>query len=654
MPEAAFFKSLVKKELEASNLVRAYWLKVLADALGILEEVESVIAERKDGKFIQHISNRAIEKILRKKGFSNEQIDFVKEQIKIHEEVSSGDSDAVRAQLEYIDKKKITDFESMVVKEHDLVKKYTYEGRKVDISDLRKPVRDLLFVDSFYRKIGAENILLKDLEQDFLYFMEVLTKAIDKGDLKAIALFELIVQETQYSEYLNRAISVLAERLEILNTFAGRRRAYRIIRNMKVKKIGERLMIAVNNLVPVFKEIVENPKDSLLLGAVLMFLKNAAEYDDKSMVKKYIEPIVREFKPALMRFILFSEGEGEILATIETAACRFLYEYAFEDICEDDVKNLLNKLTNEQGEFSHINRFAYQIIGKYLRTDRRYKVVNLAADGDIAVSQRNLLTQILAIGITWPERIAFEDLAKIIYNLNTPDGRPLAVIIYSRSDYNKGFDNDDHKRYLHSLVDKGYRVIFRESSSLEEAVENVLYATEKQAADLIILAGHGTMKSLRFSEGEGGTLHIKDKEKLLRIRHSLKRGGAVITISCKNGEGGVGADNIANMLRFIFPQAGHIFTCREAENIESLKYNNDGYVVDVVYFGASYDAAALHRYELGALTPLTVLSPFRFNSIILSPGENQLQFKESPKEKDNSGPVSTFPAGSGSFYSLLR
>ena len=108
---------------------------------------------------------------------------------------------------------------------------------------------------------------------------------------------------------------------------------------------------------------------------------------------------------------------------------------------------------------------------------------------------------------------------------------------------------------------KKFRVIYYEVSTDEEFKRSLKEATRTKRASLLIVAGHGVAKNLSFGaadpareqlESEKKYLDVGDIEKMKGLEKTMVSGGKIVLISCSNGEGGRGANNVANFVANIF------------------------------------------------------------------------------------------------------
>lgn len=209
-------------------------------------------------------------------------------------------------------------------------------------------------------------------------------------------------------------------------------------------------------------------------------------------------------------------------------------------------------------------------------------------------------------GLLHINRFHIDDLREIVRNRinDSPDTRPLAVVIYAVSDWNGAFTC--HKDALHSLVAAGYRLMYYEVSSEEEMVAALNSATQGQDAAVLVIGGHGTSSAVSFGTADPAERVIRADEEMFTldlsdeagmsasgIRDRLQDGGVVILISCSTGEGECGQDNIANMLFRLFPQAGRVIAPTTPTNIRRFVYDDQNRIIAVEYTeDTDFDAAS--------------------------------------------------------------
>lgn len=185
-----------------------------------------------------------------------------------------------------------------------------------------------------------------------------------------------------------------------------------------------------------------------------------------------------------------------------------------------------------------------------------YNFIPKNMKGMFSARYEGLRSELAKFDIAEPERFSTTRIAKEIIanrkNLQWPDGRPLAVLVFARDDYNGALRNNG----IHELMSRGYRVVYFEAETDTQLIDNFLSATEKQKADLFVISGHGTRKYIELKDPsyESHFLDLSDRKQLNQAKLSgrMVKGGTVLLESCSTGEGGIDQYNMANMLRMVF------------------------------------------------------------------------------------------------------
>jgi hypothetical protein len=224
-----------------------------------------------------------------------------------------------------------------------------------------------------------------------------------------------------------------------------------------------------------------------------------------------------------------------------------------------------------------------------------------------AAQKEALLNFILTrqLGIEFPERLPPENLREIIQNRQnlTPDGRPLAIFVWSKGDHNRAFYSGQNE--FSELIAAGYRVLYFEVESDAEFVEALRTGTglgseKEQRASLILVGGHGA-HNLIMLERDGrhlpnsrGYIDLGDQQKFLDsgVADTLAKGGQIILDSCSNGEGRADRDNMANFFRRVFPHAQErgIWSATESYLVEHFYFDHMGVLVRVDFQVPEYRA----------------------------------------------------------------
>jgi HEAT repeat protein len=216
------------------------------------------------------------------------------------------------------------------------------------------------------------------------------------------------------------------------------------------------------------------------------------------------------------------------------------------------------------------------------------------------------------LGIESAFRLTPSGLTTLVQNRleNTRDERPLAIVVYPREDHNGVFS--DMATEIDALTNSGYRVMFYEVKSDQEAIAAMRDASRiddpsrAQRADLLVVGGHGDRTTVSFGAGDPAagaiqdtslSLDTGDLEQLRGVSQSVADGGAIVLISCSNGEGKAGADNVANMMRRAFPHVGEnrIFSAAEPTRPVQLILDSTGRLENVIFSGDEYRADSRAR-----------------------------------------------------------
>lgn len=190
------------------------------------------------------------------------------------------------------------------------------------------------------------------------------------------------------------------------------------------------------------------------------------------------------------------------------------------------------------------------------------------AHPDLAAESRQLRQRLDALHLSSPERIGPIALVReLVANREQPrvnDGRPLAVVVFPKADWNGAF----HVENLAGLA-ASHRLMFYEASVEGDLVEALHDATTAQQAAVLIVGGHGERTSTTFSSesGEEHYLDFSDEPELISagLRSAVEEGGHVVMKSCSTGSGKDRARNISNMMARVFPQA-NVWAPTEPDN----------------------------------------------------------------------------------------
>ncbi|MFA5090978.1 MAG: LysM peptidoglycan-binding domain-containing protein, partial [Candidatus Omnitrophota bacterium] len=203
---------------------------------------------------------------------------------------------------------------------------------------------------------------------------------------------------------------------------------------------------------------------------------------------------------------------------------------------------------------------------------------------------------------------------------DSPDGRKLAVVIFSTADHNGALFTEENNTLFDSLIKKGYRLMYYEAATDDEMVDVLRDATKDEQASLLLIGAHGSSSRLKFgseplvNEGipsEGYFLDLEDEHELRRIQisDSLKDGGSILLMSCGTGAGHCDEANLANMLYRVFPEAAHLIAPSIETSVPRLLYDNDGKVIAIDLGKWVHDATKCVISNPLAFGPMSAATP---------------------------------------------
>jgi hypothetical protein len=182
-----------------------------------------------------------------------------------------------------------------------------------------------------------------------------------------------------------------------------------------------------------------------------------------------------------------------------------------------------------------------------------------------------------------------QEIIKNRKNLRGSDSRPLAVIVYPKKDGRGAFENNQ----IEELIKRGYRVVYFEAKTDKEAFDALIAATAARPADLLVIGGHGDRTHLALGaddpakseiENEENYIDLSDEEKMKKnnLSERLAKRSVIILESCSTGEGKEGANNVANLLRKIFPHS-MVFAPVTPTSVVHYNYDENERIIGITY-----------------------------------------------------------------------
>jgi hypothetical protein len=149
-------------------------------------------------------------------------------------------------------------------------------------------------------------------------------------------------------------------------------------------------------------------------------------------------------------------------------------------------------------------------------------------------------------------------LYRVVADRTSPahDTRPVVVVAMARDDHNGAFTGIT--RDLAGLGEQ-FRLALYEASTVEELGASIAEATRRQPAEVVIIGGHGTQRSLRLGSTSevDGLLEVGALTRLrsFGLQRAVAHGGEVSLVSCDSGVGEELVRNTTNMVADLWPQA---------------------------------------------------------------------------------------------------
>jgi hypothetical protein len=177
------------------------------------------------------------------------------------------------------------------------------------------------------------------------------------------------------------------------------------------------------------------------------------------------------------------------------------------------------------------------------------EIAALPADAQEALSKR-----VEKLHIRFPERFAsLAILEQVLHDAEHPnDGRPVALIIDARADYNGALSGE----HMFDDLIPAYRIVYKEAGCVDD-VKRAYLDQASEPATLVREQAHGSQLGMLWGNGKGGTLTWA--ETLALVGQGLERGvikGAKIYLgSCSTGVGKGNEANMANAHALMLPWA---------------------------------------------------------------------------------------------------
>jgi len=211
------------------------------------------------------------------------------------------------------------------------------------------------------------------------------------------------------------------------------------------------------------------------------------------------------------------------------------------------------------------NHDAFYFADASLRHDRTFILDALplmVADKSIELCRR----AIQEYGIDFPWRFSYvQDLQEVLTNLDNlrngvADSRPLAVITYTKDDWNGAFEQNQ----IDELIQQGYNVLYFETFATDVATAAVRQANASKKDILWVIGMHGQsgamtaslpIKSVPREVYDKFFFDLSDLAELQAISEYVPEGSVIVLDSCSTGQGREKGQNMVNLFEKAFPRA---------------------------------------------------------------------------------------------------
>lgn len=170
------------------------------------------------------------------------------------------------------------------------------------------------------------------------------------------------------------------------------------------------------------------------------------------------------------------------------------------------------------------------------------------------------------------------------------DGRPLAIIVYPKVDWNEALRPNslwgNSFANVEELRGKGYRVLYYEARTETDLYDAIRENGAAQKISVLLIAGHGTPETIDFGgnyqlRNEVYYLGFNDMNEMRELGGIMAEDCVVILASCSTG---AGRWNIARALGRTWPQCG-IFAPKQDSGGFGFRYNENNRVIGAAHCG---------------------------------------------------------------------
>ena len=171
-----------------------------------------------------------------------------------------------------------------------------------------------------------------------------------------------------------------------------------------------------------------------------------------------------------------------------------------------------------------------------------------------------------------------------VKNKTLDSSKRTVLIIFNREDDGRG-GYSSSTNDVAKFMDQGYQVLYYEAGTKQEFYAAVREVGQAWPIQLLVIGGHGLQHELTFdatSDLAKVRLDVRDEKELLNLKLAsfFSANSKIILDSCLVGAGGACANNLANMLQRVFPQAT-IYSSLETTMAPSWQFDATGNLINL-------------------------------------------------------------------------
>jgi hypothetical protein len=438
------------------------------------------------------------------------------------------------------------------------------------------------------------------------YGLTALTEKIPHEDhafvLARTAQFSHLV-ETRKD--LDRLIDMLVPMRDSTRLGALRHTGHLVDSFDRLAELGEALQALceecptyVSEVLPSVKSLIGSIDDFYGFGDAAIKVASVANKYERYGEKSVFADIVGILERGLIETPNDFELYGLEVANINRHSSEIIFRSIREENKISDQEQMLEEmrrnarlrlsphLQSELEENDELKRRVFDVNFNYFEYDY-YK-----PPADIREGYAKIMEGLARHNITRPLHFNTSTAREIIRNrdqINQPDDRPVALLVYPKSDWNTAFESNS----MIELMEMGYRILYFEAVTSSDFRDAVVKVGSVQQISLMVIGGHGFLTHLNF--GLEDKTRVKDGERdyyldisrpqvLDGLSEYLAPQSIVVLESCSTGAGRDRIDNLANMVGRAFPHST-IMAATIPTNILGYIRDEEGRIIDVNFRG---------------------------------------------------------------------